>query len=66
VNGGAAFHSLGAPATRALAAYRCSTLADVARHTRREIARLHGMGPKALGRLDDQLAAAGLRFADDS
>jgi len=47
---------LAAPARRALAAVRLETLEDVAAYDRAELARLHGMGPRALGILDEALA----------
>ena len=50
-----------APAARALAAAGIATLEDVAAADRAELARLHGMGPKALARLDEALAEAGLQ-----
>jgi hypothetical protein len=39
-------------------------MADLERHTERELRALHGMGPKALGILRDALAASGRRFRD--
>ncbi|BDP44136.1 hypothetical protein DAETH_41050 (plasmid) [Deinococcus aetherius] len=53
---------LGAPAQRALSRAGITTLADLARHTEAEVARLHGMGPKALGVLRAALADRGLAF----
>ena len=50
-----------APAARALAAAGIETLEDVAATDRAELARLHGVGPKALVQLDEALAAAGLQ-----
>jgi len=51
---------IGAPATRALAAAGLTTLEDVVSAGRAEVARLHGVGPKALRVLDEAVAAAGL------
>ena len=56
-----ALSRISAPATRALAAAGIETLEDVAAADRTELARLHGMGPKALAQLDEALAEAGLR-----
>lgn len=51
---------IGAPATRALAGAGYTSLAQLAGVSRAELARLHGMGPKALGILDAALAEHGL------
>lgn len=51
------------PALRALAEAGIVDLIDVAARTEREIARLHGMGPKGVRMLAGALADAGLRFA---
>lgn len=48
---------IGRPATGALAEVGIATLAQVARRSRAELAALHGMGPKALGILDEAIAA---------
>jgi len=50
------------PAQRALAGAGVTCLEDLAEHTEIEIAALHGMGPYALGRLKEALAAMGLDF----
>ena len=55
-----ALPKISAPATRALAAAGIETLEDVATADRTELARLLGMGPKALAQLDAALAEAGL------
>jgi hypothetical protein len=52
--------SIGAPATRALSSVGVTRLSDVLAYTRSELLSLHGFGPKALGILDDALAAEGL------
>jgi hypothetical protein len=54
---------IGAPARRALDAAGYTHLEQLAGITEAELAKLHGMGPKALGRLREALAAAGLSFA---
>lgn len=55
-----ALPKVSAPAARALAAAGIETLEDVAATDRSELARLHGMGPKALAQLDAALTEAGL------
>ena len=55
---------IGAPATRALANVGITTLRQIAEHRRSELAALHGMGPKALGILEANLAEAGLHLRD--
>lgn len=52
------------PALRALNAAGIRSVADLARWSERDLAALHGMGPKALTVLKDALAASGLRFRD--
>ncbi|MER5646000.1 helix-hairpin-helix domain-containing protein [Streptosporangium sp. NPDC002524] len=56
--------NIGRPARGALAAAGYTTLAQVAATSERELLRLHGMGPKAIGRLREALAERGLAFAD--
>lgn len=53
-----------APAQRALDGAGIDSLEQLATRTEREVADLHGMGPKALGILRDALAAHGRSFAD--
>ena len=55
-----ALPKIGAPATRALAAAGYTSLRQLAGVSRAELARLHGMGPKALGIIEAALAAHGL------
>ena len=57
--------TIGAPATRALRAVDLHTLEVVATWTRGDLAALHGVGPFALGRLEEALAALGLGFRAD-
>lgn len=54
-----------APAQRALDSVGIATLTQLSRFRRAEIAKLHGMGPKALGILAQALAAKGLTFAEE-
>ncbi|MFI7304014.1 helix-hairpin-helix domain-containing protein [Micromonospora aurantiaca] len=54
---------IGAPATRALAAAGYTTLRQLAGVPRAELARLHGMGPKALGVIEAALAEHDLRLS---
>jgi hypothetical protein len=53
---------IGAPATRALHAAGYARLEQLAGVPERELARLHGVGPKALRLLREALAERGLSF----
>lgn len=53
---------LSAPALRALKRAGIITLADLARHTEREVLALHGLGPGSLPALRAALAAQHLTF----
>ena len=53
---------LGGPALRALAHAGIRSVADLARWTERDLARLHGMGPQGVVALREALRAAGLTF----
>lgn len=55
--------SIGAPARRALAAAGYTRLEQLNGTSVKELSRLHGMGPKALGILSSALAARGMAFA---
>lgn len=55
---------LGSPAYRALVGAGYLRLEQLAGCSEAEISKLHGMGPKALGRLRDALADHGLSFSD--
>ncbi|MDN3495962.1 hypothetical protein QL996_08495 [Planococcus sp. APC 4015] len=55
---------IGRVATRELAAYGITTYAELARHPEREILAVHGLGPKAIRILSEELARRRLRFAD--
>jgi hypothetical protein len=54
---------LGAPATRALNNAGYTSLRQLAGVPRAELAKLHGMGPKALRIIEDNLAKQGLRLS---
>lgn len=56
---------LGAPAKRALANAKITSLVILAKHTEAEIVALHGMGPGSLPALRAALKAAGLKFQVD-
>lgn len=56
---------IGAPATRALRAQGVESLEQVATWRRADLEALHGVGPVALDRLDEQLAEHGLAFRTD-
>lgn len=53
---------LSGPALRALAHAGIRTMAQLAQRTEREIAGLHGMGPKGVRTLKQALAAQGRHF----
>jgi Helix-hairpin-helix domain len=53
---------IGAPATRALNAAGYTTLRQLAGVPRAELARLHGMGPKALGTIEAALEQHNLKL----
>jgi hypothetical protein len=53
---------IGGPALRALASAGIRSMSDLTRRTEKELAALHGMGPKALGLLKSALSASGQRF----
>ena len=57
---------IGAPATRALQDAGVTTLADLTEWTEQELLALHGMGPRAIGILQEHLAVDGLSFRSDS
>jgi hypothetical protein len=54
---------IGAPATRALNNGGYTALRQLAGVPRAELAKLHGMGPKALRIIEDSLAKHGLRLS---
>jgi hypothetical protein len=54
---------ISAPATRALNNAGYTSLGQLADVSRAELAALHGMGPKALGIIDDALRQHDLRLA---
>ena len=57
------FPKIGAPATRALNNAGYTSLRQLAGVPRAELAKLHGMGPKALRIIEDNLAKQGLRLS---
>jgi predicted flap endonuclease-1-like 5' DNA nuclease len=54
---------IGAPATRALNNAGYTSLRQLASVPRAELAKLHGMGPKALRIIEENLAEQGLRLS---
>lgn len=59
----AEFHSLiSAPARRALENAGIKTIVQLSKWTEKEISKLHGMGPNALGKLKAVLKSEGLSF----
>jgi predicted flap endonuclease-1-like 5' DNA nuclease len=61
--GEGAFGHLSAPARRALAGAGITSLEQLSRLTEADVARLHGMGPNAMAKLREMLAAQGRAFA---
>ncbi|MCB0125814.1 MAG: hypothetical protein KDE58_26345, partial [Caldilineaceae bacterium] len=59
------FPKIGAPALRALNSAGYHSLEELVKVREADLAKLHGMGPKALGILRDALAAKGLAFAGE-
>lgn len=55
-----ALPKIGAPATRALAAIGITTLEGLEGRSEAELLALHGFGPRAVGLLNEALAARGL------
>lgn len=60
------FSGLGKPAQRALINSEIYTTKDLSRWTRRGVAKLHGIGPSALPKLDEALRADSLSFKRES
>ena len=56
--------AIGRPATSALHAAGIFKLVQLTQMTEREVLKLHGMGPKALGILKATLAEKGLTFRE--
>jgi len=56
--------AIGAPATRALQTAGVERASDLVDWSETDLLALHGMGPKAVDRLRDHLAADGLAFKD--
>lgn len=54
---------IAAPAQRALDSMAVTNLEELSKHSENEIKNLHGMGPNALGKLKDAMAANNLTFA---
>jgi predicted flap endonuclease-1-like 5' DNA nuclease len=55
---------LSQPAIRALAGVGVTTLDQLTEFRERDLAKLHGMGPKGIRTLREALAEKGLSFAD--
>jgi hypothetical protein len=60
---GSDFDGIGAPAQRALTRAGYKRLGELSKVTEGELAKLHGMGPKALTLLRARLAEQGASFA---
>jgi uncharacterized protein YdhG (YjbR/CyaY superfamily) len=59
------FFLLAAPAQRALARAGITSLKQLSKRTERQVAELHGMGPKAIRKLRTLLRANGMGFRPD-
>jgi len=57
-----ALPNVGKPAQRALASIGVHTLKDVSKHSKHHLSELHGVGPKALGILEEALKRHKLTF----
>ncbi len=55
-------NSIGKTAARELSLHGITTLAQVASHSRQELLAIHGVGPKAIRILGEELAARGLDY----
>lgn len=55
---------IGRPANSALLSENLTTLADVAAYGRSRLARLHGVGPKAIRILESAFDERGIEFTD--
>lgn len=58
-------NEMGKTAPRELHHHGISSLAQVAKHTRKELLAIHGVGPKAIRILEEALAAKNLTFKDE-
>jgi hypothetical protein len=56
--------AMGRPANAALVAHGITTMEQVAELTVGELAAMHGVGPKAIRILEEELAASGLSLRD--
>lgn len=56
---------LAAPALRALNQAKIDTVTDVQQWSKAELAKLHGMGPKAIATIEALLDLEGMGFRDD-
>jgi len=56
--------TLGAPARRALESIGVKTVEQLAKHSKKEILSLHGIGPGSLPKLTAALKEAGLSFKE--
>ena len=56
--------ALSAPARRAQESIGATTLTELARYSEREILQLHGMGPRSMPTLRQELLSEGLTFRD--
>lgn len=54
------------PAQRALESLNIKTIEDLTKHTEKEIVNLHGMGPKAIEILKNELKSLKLNFKNET
>lgn len=59
------FSKLSKPAQRALLNHEIYTEEDLARWTRTDLAKLHGIGPSSFPILENALSSAGLKFKQE-
>lgn len=55
-------HEIGKTAARELSANGITSLEQVARHSKKELLAIHGVGPKAIAILGEAMAARGLDY----
>ncbi len=56
---------IGAPALSALQEIKIKYLEDLTKYTKRELLKLHGVGPKAIRILTEEMKKLNLKFRDE-
>lgn len=59
------FASIGAPARRALMAQRIYGIRDLTKWSKKELLKLHGVGPNAANKIEKIIAAAGHKLRSE-